>query len=177
MGGGGERPIRLRTGQLNLELPTRYRVSPSVLLHLHLLAQIIGRFYEAKRREHTLRQITRLQAIYETGARLTHDVKNLLQSLYSLTSAAQHPAEDVRFRELLKRQLPQLTQRLELTLGKLQTPSAENSGNFMQAAAWWEGVKSRYEGRGIRFDAAFAVPLPLPAALLTACWTTCWTTP
>ncbi len=165
LGKRSERPIRLRAGQLNLELSTRYRVSPSVLLHIHLLAQIIGRFYEAKRREHTLRQITRLQAIYETGARLTHDVKNLLQSLYSLTSAAQHPAEDVRFRELLKRQLPQLTQRLELTLGKLQTPSAENSGNFMQAAAWWEGVKSRYEGRGIRFDAAFAVPLPLPAAL------------
>lgn len=159
------RPIRLKAGQLNLEISTRYRVGPSVLLHIHLLAQIVGRFYEAKRREHALRQITRLQAIYETGARLTHDVKNLLQSLYTLAAAAQQPALDRQFRELLKRQLPQLTQRLELTLGKLQTPSAEQSGNFMEAAAWWEGVKGRYEGRGIRFDCAFAAPVSIPAPL------------
>lgn len=165
LGQQNERPIRMRAGQLRLEISTRYRIGPSVLLHIHLLAQIVGRFYETKRREHALRQITRLQAIYETGARLTHDVKNLLQSLYTLTSAAQQPALDRQFRELLKRQLPQLTQRLELTLGKLQTPGAEQSGNFMEAVAWWEGVKDRYEGRGIDFDGAFAVPVSIPASL------------
>ncbi|MBI2311786.1 MAG: HAMP domain-containing histidine kinase [Betaproteobacteria bacterium] len=159
------RPIRLRAGQLNLELSTRHSAGPAMVLHIHLLAQIIGRFYEAKRREQTLRQITRLQAIYETGARLTHDVKNLLQSLYALASAAQQPGQDEKFQELLRRQLPQLTQRLELTLGKLQAPGAEQSGNFMGAAAWWEGVKGRYEGRRISFSAAFPAQVAVPAPL------------
>ena len=40
------------------------------------------------------RQHAYLQAVHETGARLTHDVKNLLQSLYALTSMApKEPAE------------------------------------------------------------------------------------
>lgn len=165
LGEESKHPIRLKAGQLDLTLSPRYRVGPSVLLHIHLLAQIIARFYEAKRRERALLQITRLQTIYETGARLTHDMKNLLQSLYALASAAQQPAMDQQFRELFKRQLPQLTQRLEITLGKLQTPSAEQSGNFMEAATWWEGAKGRYEGREIRFEGAFTVPVSIPAPL------------
>ena len=45
------------------------------------------------------------------GARLTHDVKNLLQSLYALTSMAPKDAAD-GYGGLLQRQLPQLTKRL-----------------------------------------------------------------
>ena len=39
-------------------------------------------FYIAKIREKTLTQQTHLKAIYETGARITHDIKNLLQSFW-----------------------------------------------------------------------------------------------
>jgi hypothetical protein len=38
-------------------------------------------FYVAKQREQKLQQQTYVQAVHETGARMTHDVKNLLQSL------------------------------------------------------------------------------------------------
>ena len=67
---------------------TRWAVSPAILLHLKLLAQMVGHFYEAKQREQVQRQNAYTHAIYETGARLTHDVKNLLQSLKSLCAAA-----------------------------------------------------------------------------------------
>ena len=41
----------------------------------------MGEFYEAKRREETMRQNAYMQAFYETGSRLTHDIKNILQSV------------------------------------------------------------------------------------------------
>lgn len=165
LGETGPHRIRLQAGQLSLELSTRYRISPAVMLHVHLLAQLIGKFYEAKRRENALRQITRLQAIYETGARLTHDVKNLLQSLYSLASAAKMQAQGEDFQGLLKRQLPQLTERLELTLSKLQAPQSEPQADTIPAAVWWESLKIRYEGRHIRFSAELEAQLALSASM------------
>lgn len=157
--------LEMQAGQLNLKLATRYSVSPAVMLHANLLAQIIGRFYEAKRREHALHQMTRLQAIYETGARLTHDVKNLLQSLYTLASAAQQAVPPGEFQQLLMRQLPQLTQRLELTLSKLQEPKAEPGGDYIEAGAWWQSLEARYEGRCIEFVAELTNHALLPVGL------------
>ena len=39
---------------------------------------MVGEFYENKRRETVLRRNAYLQAVHETGARMTHDIKNLL---------------------------------------------------------------------------------------------------
>jgi len=47
-------------------------------LHVQLLTQILGEFYETKRREETISQNTYMQTFYETGSRLTHDIKNIL---------------------------------------------------------------------------------------------------
>ena len=67
---------------------TEIALSPALFLHMRLLAQVVGEFYESKRREAVMRRNAYLQAVHETGARLTHDIKNLLQSLYALTSTA-----------------------------------------------------------------------------------------
>ena len=88
---------------------------------MRLLTQVVGEFYEGKRREAMLRRNAYLQAVHETGARLTHDMKNLLQSLYTLTSMAPR-GEDDAYGALLQRQLPQLTKRLQGTLDKLRSP-------------------------------------------------------
>jgi hypothetical protein len=77
---------------LEVVFNTEIRLSPALFLHMRLLAQVVGEFYEGKRREQALRRNSYLQAVHETGARLTHDVKNLLQSLYALTSIA--PRQD-----------------------------------------------------------------------------------
>ena len=69
---------------------------PALQWHLRLLAQLLGEFYLAKRREAKLRETSYLQAVHETGARTTHDIKNLLQSLNVLCSAAAAQEADTR---------------------------------------------------------------------------------
>jgi signal transduction histidine kinase len=152
---------------LRLRIYTRWSLSPAVLLHLNLLTQMVGHFYEAKRREQVQRQSAYTQAIYETGARLTHDVKNLLQSLRSLCAAVEtSSAEQAQaLQELVKRQLPQITQRLNVTLDKLRAPRQAGTSE-VEAAIWWEGLIQRYNGRRVEFHVdGPAKDLKVPAEL------------
>ena len=138
---------------LMLTFYTKWSLSPSLLLHLKLLTQMLGHFYEAKQREESQRMNAYTQAIYETGARLTHDVKNLLQSLRSLCAAAESSSTDEAgaLQGLVKRQLPQIAQRLTVTLEKLQAPT-QFSMVQVGATSWWEGLKQRYTRGGITFN-------------------------
>ncbi len=77
------------TAVMHLKVYASRTLSPAILLHQRLLMQMVGHFYEAQRREQLRQQSAYTQAIYETGARLTHDVKNLLQSLRSICAAAE----------------------------------------------------------------------------------------
>src|SRR5438105_573382 len=108
----------------------------------------------AKVREEKLQQQTYVQAVHETGARMTHDMKNLLQSLNVLCSAAENTHENPEeFAGLVRRQLPAITQRLQQALEKLQKPQTEG-GRFVDAAIWWEGLKRGYQNRSITFEQA-----------------------
>jgi signal transduction histidine kinase len=141
--------------ELSLTIHTRWAISAALVLHLKLLTRLLGYFYEAKRREQLQRQNAYTQAIHETGARLTHDVKNLLQSLKSLCAAAEAAEEDraAELQALMKRQLPQITQRLQATLDKLKAPGPEEQSTFADAAAWWEALRARYARSGVEFTA------------------------
>jgi len=153
---------------LRLKIYTQWSLSPAVLLHLKLLTQMVGHFYDAKRREQIQRQSAYTQAIYETGARLTHDVKNLLQSLRSLCAAVETSGPDraEALHTLIQRQLPQITQRLNVTLEKLRSPEQADPTR-VDAAVWWEGLIQRYNGRHIQFqvDGAAVGDLKLPSEL------------
>jgi len=140
------------SGELRLKIHTRWAVSPAILLHLKLLAQMVAHFYEAKQREQMQRQSAYTHAIYETGARLTHDVKNLLQSLKALCSAAANTAPDQApaLQALIQRQLPQITQRLNTTLDKLRDPGSA-AASEIEAQTWWQNLLQRYTGRKIEF--------------------------
>jgi histidine kinase/DNA gyrase B/HSP90-like ATPase len=165
MGEEGGQPARLEMGDLKIDISTRYATSPAMAVHIRLLVQIVWRFYEAKRREKAMRQMARLQAIHETGARLTHDVKNLLQSLYGLATAAEHSAGDEAYQQLLRRQLPLFTRRLESTVGKLRAPQPEAESERVGAQAWWDGVRARYDGRDIGFQGDPAGEQVIPKSL------------
>jgi signal transduction histidine kinase len=159
-----EHAVVVQEGELRLTLYARQPLNPALLLHIHLLVQLIGYFYQAKQREQSLRDITRLQAVYETGSRLTHDLKNMLQSLLSLTSIAQSREE--RSQQLLQQQLPLLTQRIEMTLVKLQQPLLEGETPQLALNAWWEAVRLRNQYRGIDWHAPDSLPdRNIPAAL------------
>lgn len=129
----------------HLSLYTKWPLTPALTIHVKLLTQIVGEFYEAKRREEAMRQSAYMQAVYETGARLTHDIKNLIQSMSALCSAAELTPdnESERLLALMRRQLPQLNQRLAMTLDKLQAPRKEGV-RMMDAAYWWASLQQRY---------------------------------
>ncbi|MDD2701990.1 MAG: hypothetical protein PHH36_12245 [Sideroxydans sp.] len=141
--------VELFDEDLNITLFTRQAIAPTVLLHLRLLVQVLGYFYQSKRREERLREMTRQQAIYETGARLTHDLKNMLQSLFALASVAQN--EPSKAQPILQQQLPVLSQRIETLLGKLKAPASETESREIELPAWWDALCRRYEHRGIEW--------------------------
>ena len=152
------------SGDVRLKIYTRWAPSPAILLHLKLLAQMLAHFYEAKQREQVQRQSAYTHAIYETGARLTHDVKNLLQSLKTLCAAAatSRPEQAEQLQTLIQRQLPQITQRLNATLDKLRSPVSTH-GEEVDAGKWWQALRQRYSGRNIDFhvnDAIGGVGIP-----------------
>lgn len=152
---------------LQLTLYTRHKMSPALVWHFHLLAQLTNEYYVAKRRGRELQQMSYLRAVHETGARLTHDVKNLLQSLNNLCYLAQSSdrQDGEQLKQLLQRRLPQITQRLQQTLAKLQTPGEVSDGT-MPVAAWWEMLQQRYIGDAVLFESPpFDSTVSLPAAL------------
>lgn len=92
-----------------------------------------------------------LQAVYETGARVTHDVKNLLQSMQTLCYAAAQPGDPAALASLLGRQLPLITERLRTTLDKLQRPTV-GADEMIGLAVWWAALQERYGGMGIAWE-------------------------
>lgn len=153
--------------EFHLSLYTRWPLTPALMLHIKLLTQIVGEFYEAKRREEALRQNTYMQAVYETGSRLTHDIKNLVQSMSALCTAAEHAsdADNERLLALIRRQLPQLNQRLAMTLVKLEAPREEVSQQ-VPLAEWWEDLQQRNMQGNIEFIADRLPDLQINAEIL-----------
>jgi hypothetical protein len=156
--------IEVEEQGLRLTLYSKQAITPSILLHIHLLTEMLGHFYQAKCREQRLREVTRLQAVYETGARLTHDLKNMLQSLLVLTSITQRREEEGL--PILRRQLPVLVQRIELTLSKLSAPKPEVDSTLISMAVWWENLRQRYQYAEVewRMEGRFSDE-KIPAAL------------
>lgn len=153
---------------LLLTLYTRHKLSPALLWHFSLMAQLTNEYYVAKVRARELQQMSYLRAVHETGARLTHDVKNLLQSLNNLCYMAQVPDEQdgSRLTALVQRQLPQITQRLHQTLEKLQVPQNDVAGGSVEAEIWWSQLRLRYANDEVvfwpvEFDKTARVPATL----------------
>ena len=142
----------------HMSLHTRWQISPALYVHVKLLTQIMGEFYEAKRREETLRQNAYMQAFYETGSRLTHDIKNILQSVGALVSAAEqsnnagNETDDEALLRLIRRQLPMLNQRIAATLDKLKAPGEEKK-RLEKMSAWWKNLQLRHHHDDIEFAA------------------------
>jgi signal transduction histidine kinase len=145
---------------LKLRIHTRWHLSPAMLLHVRLLAQMIGHFYAAKEREALQRRNAYTQAIHETGSRLTHDVKNLLQSLQVLCTVAQDDDPELAndLLPLVKRQLPQIMQRLNATLEKLRSPNPAAQTRGTPVAQWWGALQQRHAHRDVTLNLRGELP-------------------
>lgn len=145
---------------------TKQILNSAMVLHANLLIQIIDIFYQAKRRELELSRQAHMTAIHETGARLTHDIKNLVQSLtFMVTTANTVPTSDASD-ELFKRNLEVITERLQKTLAKLKNPDANNE-NFIALSAWWKNITDIYNAADISFIANIDNDIDIPSEAFT----------
>ncbi len=153
-------------GDLTVTVFANRSIGTALRLHGQLLLQLVAHFYRAKQREEELTRTARLQAIYETGARITHDIKNLLQSLQTTTAAMQagKAGDEAALKELMAKQLPHVSQRLQLALDKLQAPEKEAMVEG-RLSAWWESLQARNIDAGVQFESTLdsdpMVPLDL----------------
>lgn len=153
-GGEGPHVQEFSILSLRLRLHTQHRLSPALIWHFRLLTQLVAEYHTAKLREQELEQMSYLRAVYETGARLTHDVKNLLQSLNNLCYVAQslEGEQAAEIQPLMQRQLPVIVKRLEATLDKLRRPRV-GAGPMLAADLWWASLKLRFQPMGVLFEA------------------------
>jgi signal transduction histidine kinase len=157
-------------GGMVLVLYTLHALSPTLIWHCNLLAQLLAQFHADKRRTLALKQLSYMQAIHETGARLTHDVKNLLQSLNTLCSAGAESGavSSAEYQALLLRQLPAISERLAETLGKLNAPQDLSTARWVAAADWWRDLGERLAVlTWVRFTAELPLEGELPAELFS----------
>jgi len=161
--------INLTINSNPVTLYTHVPIGGALLLHCNLLIQLIENFYEAKINERELALQAHLQAIYETGARITHDIKNLLQSMHSMITILQADSDvtDSKSLIILKRQFPYFIQRLELAVNKLQTPQQTKQDNIY-FRDWWRELKSHYKDFNIVFGSNINDDPPIPFDLFNS---------
>jgi signal transduction histidine kinase len=166
LGRGTAHAFQGRSGSLLVAVHGYRRMGTTLMLHAQLLIQLIGHFYRAKQSEREMARQAHLHAIYETGARMTHDIKNLLQSLRTMTGALEQAGErdPQAASRMVRRQLPLVTQRLQLALDKLQAPQLRKS-RLQPVSLWWRSMHERNSGQGIEFAAALESDPPVPAEL------------
>jgi hypothetical protein len=144
--------VEFTKDDLTLVLYSRFSLSAALRWHLLLLSQLLAEFHTAKLREEQLQNTAYLQAVHETGARLAHEVKNILQSLSALAAlrAGPEPADSARATAFLERQLPAIQARLAEALEKLRRPAVIPERQ-VDVDAWWAAIQLRYPNPGIDF--------------------------
>lgn len=150
----GER-TRLVYDRVIIELVSYSKPSPTLLWHYDLACRLLAEYYMGKWRATELKRLSYIEAIHETGARLTHDVKNLLQTLDTLCVAAEQEGATPtpRLIGLLRRQLPEVALRLRQTLVKLSRPEQSVLAEAVPALEWLAGMENRFAGSEIHFVA------------------------
>jgi nitrogen-specific signal transduction histidine kinase len=148
-----QQQLTITAQSLDVTIYAQHRINGSQYFQIKTLIQLLEHFHQARRREAAFAQQAHLQAIHETGAKLTHDIKNLLQSLHAITSVIEtsQPNKFGDTQRLLQGQMPHLTQRLKRTLDKLQKP-AEFSYSHIPVRLWWDNLKARYRKSNIEFS-------------------------
>ena len=112
-------------------------------------------------REMSLSHQAHMKAIHETGARLTHDIKNLVQSLTLMITTANTLPPSEASDQLFKRNLEVITERLQKTLTKLKNPDLDQE-TFIPLSAWWQNITEQYTAKDIELikniDTDFEIP-------------------
>ncbi len=158
--------VNINDEKLKLTLHTYTPVGPSLLLHAKLLLSVLTFYYRAKLQEQQLIKQAHLQAIHETGSKLTHDMKNILQSTQTMTQIINDNDSSMsEIINILKKQMPLLTQRLNTTLEKLRAPkNTELTTSITKGSLlhWWDQFQHRYTDSHIQFSTDITKNMEIP---------------
>ena len=136
--------IPIKINELNVTISTRILAGGALILHSRLLIRLIENMYSAKVQEHKLAQQAHLQNIHETGARITHDIKNLLQSLNTMTAMYSKESTNAeKKQQIISKQIPNVSQRLQLALNKLSLPDGTEEFTLAPISKWSNSLKDR----------------------------------
>ena len=163
--------VSINDENLKLNLHTHSPVGPSLMLHAKLLLSVLTFYYRAKLQEQQLIKQAHMQAIYETGSKLTHDMKNILQATHTMTQIINdNDSQMSEIIDALKKQMPLLTQRLNITLEKLRAPQNTDlvtkslNGSLLH---WWNQLQHRYTDRHIQFSTDMSKDMEIPIDVFT----------
>ena len=154
--------LDIEIADMNISLFAKQPLHGALAVHARLLVHMVTHFYHSIKRERSLAHRAHVQALYETGARLTHDIKNLLQGMKTLSAAGEGTSNPAAFHALFVKQIPTINERLETTLRKLTEPSQNKRDKDVMLSEWWLDLQQRYQGRNIELHAEIEIDRAIP---------------
>ncbi len=146
-----------------------FKSDPGQALRQHtiLLIRMAYQFYLAKLNQDKMRAQEHFATIHHTGARLTHDIKNILQSIKASIDIIQTEPEDKKSKssKLLRQNLNQISSRLESTLGKLKSPELSTSIKVINIQEWGKRLSSEHTYPWLKINLDISLNHPVPSDL------------
>ncbi len=143
-----------------------FKADPGTALEQHtiLLIRMAYQFYLAKLNQEKMRAQEHFATIHHTGARLTHDIKNILQSIKTSLDILDMEQKTEESQQLLQTNLRQIGERLESTLNKLRAPRLNTQISLVDCEQWIERIDKLHnanERLHVHRDIEHNVPLPV----------------
>ena len=143
-----------------------FKADPGTALEQHtiLLIRMAYQFYLAKLNQEKMRAQEHFATIHHTGARLTHDIKNILQSIKASLDILDMEKKSEESQELLQTNLRQIGERLESTLNKLRAPRLNTQISLVDCDQWIERIAQLHNANQrmhVHRDIEHNVPLPV----------------
>jgi len=129
-----------------LTLVLYFKADPGTALAQHtiLLIRMAYQFYLAKLNQEKVRAQEHFATIHHTGARLTHDVKNILQSIKTSLDILEKDKDTPASQKLLASNLKQIGARLQSTLDKLRAPRLNTHISLVDCHKWMERIQKQH---------------------------------
>jgi signal transduction histidine kinase len=130
----------------NLNVVLYFKADPGTALEQHtiLLIRMAYQFYLAKLNQEKIRAQEHFATIHHTGARLTHDIKNILQSIKTSIDILAMDKDSQNSQQLLQANLKQIGTRLENTLNKLKAPKLDTQVQLVDCHKWIKRIGKQH---------------------------------
>ncbi|MDJ0778499.1 MAG: HAMP domain-containing sensor histidine kinase [Gammaproteobacteria bacterium] len=145
-----------------------FKADPGAALEQHtiLLIRMAYQFYLAKLNQEKVRAQEHFATIHHTGARLTHDIKNILQSIKTSIDILDMEGEDTQSQILLQGNLKQIGERLSSTLNKLRAPRLNTQVQLVDCEQWVERIGKQHNANTrMTFHSDIDNNIPVPVDL------------